>query len=171
MSSQIKEFKLIIFAPEENLAVKNILLELTSDTPFQDVRRGDIVSPFDHRGKPLSEYSKKFPVGDFLEIESVEHKFIQNTKGKYDTHQTEARTKIYKVVAKNTEVADAAPIIEIDTRLKTLEDALHELSKKMILATDIKNNGNISRTARELGMTRRGLYMKMEAYKISNYLK
>ncbi len=44
----------------------------------------------------------------------------------------------------------------------TLADALAEVERRMISAALRKHNGNISRAARELGLTRRGLYLKLD---------
>ena len=44
----------------------------------------------------------------------------------------------------------------------TLADALAEVERRMITDALRKHNGNISRAARELGLTRRGLYLKLD---------
>jgi DNA-binding NtrC family response regulator len=49
----------------------------------------------------------------------------------------------------------------------TLADALAEVERRMIADALRRNGGNISRAARELGLTRRGLYLKLERYEIS----
>jgi hydrogenase-4 transcriptional activator len=49
----------------------------------------------------------------------------------------------------------------------TLEDAITDLERRMISEALRKHAGNISRAARELGLTRRGLYLKLERYAIS----
>jgi hydrogenase-4 transcriptional activator len=49
----------------------------------------------------------------------------------------------------------------------TLADALAELERRMIAEALRKHGGNISRAARELGLTRRGLYLKLERYEMS----
>ena len=49
----------------------------------------------------------------------------------------------------------------------TLNEALAEVERKMIRAALQKHRGNISRAARELGLTRRGLYLKLDRYQIS----
>lgn len=170
MKSHNDKFRLIIHKPEALPEEGNILLELSSDKPFQSIRRGDIISPFDHRGKPLPEYADKFPKGSFVEIACVEHKLIPDENGDYGTHEIEVTTQIYKPNSSSSNDPNAAPIIEINTESKTLEEAVNELSKKMILTAHVKNKGNISRTARELGLTRRQLYMKMTAYQISNFI-
>jgi transcriptional regulator with GAF, ATPase, and Fis domain len=46
----------------------------------------------------------------------------------------------------------------------TLADALAELERRMIAEAMRKHGGNISRAARELGLTRRGLYLKLERH-------
>ena len=48
----------------------------------------------------------------------------------------------------------------------TLEDAVTELEMQMIKSSLSRNNWNISRVAGELGLTRRGLYLKLSRYGI-----
>jgi DNA-binding NtrC family response regulator len=48
----------------------------------------------------------------------------------------------------------------------TLEDAVSELEMQLIKASLARNNWNISRVAGELGLTRRGLYLKLARYGI-----
>lgn len=48
----------------------------------------------------------------------------------------------------------------------TIEQAVSELETEMIIDALRRHDGNISRTAKELGLTRRGLYMKIERYEI-----
>ncbi|HEV2765411.1 MAG TPA: sigma-54 dependent transcriptional regulator, partial [Pyrinomonadaceae bacterium] len=48
----------------------------------------------------------------------------------------------------------------------TLAAALAEVEQKMIAEALRRHNNNISRAARELGLTRRGLYLKLERYGI-----
>jgi hydrogenase-4 transcriptional activator len=49
----------------------------------------------------------------------------------------------------------------------TLADALADLERRMIAEAMRKHGGNISRAARELGLTRRGLYLKLERHDLS----
>ncbi len=49
----------------------------------------------------------------------------------------------------------------------TLADALAEVERRMIGEAMRKHGGNISRAARELGLTRRGLYLKLDRYDLS----
>jgi len=49
----------------------------------------------------------------------------------------------------------------------TLGDAMADLERRMIGEALRKHRGNISRAARELGLTRRGLYLKLERYQMS----
>src|SRR5262249_3189899 len=49
----------------------------------------------------------------------------------------------------------------------TLADALAEVERRMISEALRKHNGNISRAARELGLTRRGLYLKLDRLEMS----
>ena len=48
----------------------------------------------------------------------------------------------------------------------TLEEAVGELEMQMIKGSLARHNWNISRTADELGLTRRGLYLKLSRYRI-----
>lgn len=48
----------------------------------------------------------------------------------------------------------------------TLEDAVGELERQMIKSALARHNWNISRVASELGLTRRGLYLKLTRYGI-----
>ncbi|MFN2533273.1 MAG: sigma 54-interacting transcriptional regulator [Pyrinomonadaceae bacterium] len=49
----------------------------------------------------------------------------------------------------------------------TLADALGEVERRMIADALRRHGGNISRAARELGLTRRGLYLKLERHDLS----
>ena len=49
----------------------------------------------------------------------------------------------------------------------TLADALAEVERRMIADALKRHRGNISRAARELGLTRRGLYLKLERHSLS----
>jgi hydrogenase-4 transcriptional activator len=55
----------------------------------------------------------------------------------------------------------------ISSQHVTLADALAEVERRMISAALRKHGGNISRAARELGLTRRGLYLKLERHSLS----
>jgi DNA-binding NtrC family response regulator len=48
-----------------------------------------------------------------------------------------------------------------------LADAVSELERQLILESLERHHGNISRMAAELGLTRKGLYLKLERYQIS----
>lgn len=54
----------------------------------------------------------------------------------------------------------------IQTEGGSLESAVTALEKQMIQDAMKRHNNNISRVAKELGLTRRGLYMKIERYKL-----
>jgi DNA-binding NtrC family response regulator len=45
---------------------------------------------------------------------------------------------------------------------RTLADAVNEVERQMIQESLRRSSGNIARAAKELGLTRRGLYMKMD---------
>jgi transcriptional regulator with GAF, ATPase, and Fis domain len=49
----------------------------------------------------------------------------------------------------------------------TLADAIAEVERRMIAEALRKHNGNISRAARELGLTRRGLYLKLDRHQMT----
>ena len=48
----------------------------------------------------------------------------------------------------------------------TIAAAQEELERRMISEAMRKHSNNISRAARELGLTRRGLYLKLERYSL-----
>jgi DNA-binding NtrC family response regulator len=50
---------------------------------------------------------------------------------------------------------------------QTLEQAVSELEMQLIRASLAKHNWNISQVAAELGLTRRGLYLKLARYGIA----
>ncbi len=60
--------------------------------------------------------------------------------------------------------AGVTPInsVNVSTAGMTLQEAVDELERKIISEAMNRHNGNISRVARELGLTRRGLYLKLE---------
>ena len=62
-----------------------------------------------------------------------------------------------------------APLAAIQTSIPsgTLADAFAEVERRMIADALRRHNGNISRAARELGLTRRGLYLKLERHSLS----
>ena len=49
----------------------------------------------------------------------------------------------------------------------TLADAFAEVERRMVADALRRHNGNISRAARELGLTRRGLYLKLERHSLT----
>ena len=51
--------------------------------------------------------------------------------------------------------------------VETLAEALAEVERRMISDALRRHGGNISRAARELGLTRRGLYLKLERHELS----
>jgi hydrogenase-4 transcriptional activator len=69
-------------------------------------------------------------------------------------------------LAPATGLAAAAATQAISQGL-TLADAMAELERRMIAEALRKHNGNISRAARELGLTRRGLYLKLGRHDLS----
>jgi hydrogenase-4 transcriptional activator len=50
----------------------------------------------------------------------------------------------------------------------SLAEALEEVERRMISEALRRHKGNISRAARELGLTRRGLYLKLDRYNITD---
>ncbi|MER3430997.1 MAG: hypothetical protein C4324_08145 [Blastocatellia bacterium] len=69
------------------------------------------------------------------------------------------------VVPITTDDGQFRPFAEI-TPGRTLEEAVAEMEMKMIRESLRRHNWNISRVAAELGITRRGLYMKIARYGI-----
>ena len=60
-----------------------------------------------------------------------------------------------------------ANAITLSGQHSTLADAMAELERRMIAEALRRHKGNISRAARELGLTRRGLYLKLERYSLN----
>jgi two-component system response regulator HupR/HoxA len=68
----------------------------------------------------------------------------------------------------NNSSATVTPIVSSGSgESMTLADALAEVERRMIAEALRKHCGNISRAARELGLTRRGLYLKLERHDLS----
>jgi len=59
------------------------------------------------------------------------------------------------------------PSVTVPLQNVTLADALAEVERRMIAEALRKHNGNISRAARELGLTRRGLYLKLDRHQMT----
>jgi DNA-binding NtrC family response regulator len=59
------------------------------------------------------------------------------------------------------------PSVSLSSTGGTLADALAEVERRMISDALRRHGGNISRAARELGLTRRGLYLKLERHDLS----
>jgi DNA-binding NtrC family response regulator len=75
-------------------------------------------------------------------------------------------TEIVKA-ARDLEIPSTVPkkTVEPQTALSgsgTLADAINEVERQMIQDALRRSSGNIARAAKELGLTRRGLYMKMD---------
>jgi len=73
------------------------------------------------------------------------------------------------------DASNVKPIASFDTAFSpfgtipqggTLDEAVSELEMQMIKSALARNNWNISRVANELGLTRRGLYLKLSRYGI-----
>jgi DNA-binding NtrC family response regulator len=64
------------------------------------------------------------------------------------------------VFAAHTMTSDAAPRSRL--RRTTLAAAVEKLEREMIQTALERSSGNVSETARLLGLTRRGLYLKMD---------
>jgi hydrogenase-4 transcriptional activator len=60
----------------------------------------------------------------------------------------------------------AGPSVTVPLQNVMLADALAEVERRLIAEALRKHNGNISRAARELGLTRRGLYLKLERHEM-----
>jgi len=64
-------------------------------------------------------------------------------------------------------ITSLAPSNIQTTGTGTLAEALAEVERRMISDALRRHGGNISRAARELGLTRRGLYLKLERHELS----
>jgi transcriptional regulator with GAF, ATPase, and Fis domain len=66
-----------------------------------------------------------------------------------------------------SQIGSGGSSVTVPLQNVTLADALGEVERRMIAEALRKHNGNISRAARELGLTRRGLYLKLERHEMS----
>jgi DNA-binding NtrC family response regulator len=64
-------------------------------------------------------------------------------------------------------IASMSSSVNVGSTGGTLADALAEVERRMISDALRRHGGNISRAARELGLTRRGLYLKLERHELS----
>jgi len=64
-------------------------------------------------------------------------------------------------------IGGAGQSVNVPLQNVTLAEALAEVERRMIAAALSKHKGNISRAARELGLTRRGLYLKLDRLEMS----
>ncbi len=62
--------------------------------------------------------------------------------------------------------AHVRPIVKFSVGKHTLAEEVADLERQIIVATLQQLNANLSRTAKQLGLTRRGLYLKMSRYAI-----
>ncbi|MBS1806701.1 MAG: sigma 54-interacting transcriptional regulator [Acidobacteria bacterium] len=76
---------------------------------------------------------------------------------------------------RNNAFASASPSLTIGSALPpqfwenlTMNDAVEQFKQYVLSETLRKNGGNVSRTARELGMTRRGLQLMLVRYRLSS---
>jgi hydrogenase-4 transcriptional activator len=79
--------------------------------------------------------------------------------------------ELRRMSAPLTPPASVAPFggasVTVPLQNVTLAEALAEVERRMIAEALRKHNGNISRAARELGLTRRGLYLKLDRHQMS----
>lgn len=68
---------------------------------------------------------------------------------------------------KVTSIGGAGQSTTVPLQNVTLAEALAEVERRMIAEALSKHKGNISRAARELGLTRRGLYLKLDRLEMS----
>ena len=66
-----------------------------------------------------------------------------------------------------TSIGGAGQSVTVPLQNVTLAEALAEVERRMIAEALRKHKGNISRAARELGLTRRGLYLKLDRLEMS----
>ena len=66
----------------------------------------------------------------------------------------------------STSAESFSNVFNINTENGTLDEIVSEIESRVILETLKRHNGNISRVAKELGVSRRGLYMKLERYQL-----
>ena len=82
-----------------------------------------------------------------------------------DAHAADARAASPADVADASAAASSSPAA-LPASL-SLPDALEDLERRMIAEALRRHNGNVTRAARELSITRRGLHLKLARYKIA----
>lgn len=152
---------------------------------------GEIITP-EHLSPELKSTVKPLaPVAENQNVRSINSYNPQNNPQNYDNgyyNNRNSDNRIFNNAAVNNygggnpayynSPAGNAPISSFD-RIEqppvynisdyckgTLEQAVSELETQMIRESLERNRWNISRVARELGLTRRGLYMKIARYNI-----
>jgi transcriptional regulator with GAF, ATPase, and Fis domain len=101
------------------------------------------------------------------EIQRVVARAEDSTVITPDHLSTELRRVSASVTAPGNVTQFAAPTsVGVNGESVTLAVAMEELERRMISEALRKHSGNISRAARELGLTRRGLYLKLERYSL-----
>ena len=80
--------------------------------------------------------------------------------------QPEQRTYDEQGNVKPLTSGSAAGLFSVGMEGTTIEEAVSELETQMIIDAMRRNDGNITRVSKELGLTRRGLYMKIKRYGI-----
>jgi DNA-binding NtrC family response regulator/tetratricopeptide (TPR) repeat protein len=102
------------------------------------------------------------------EIQRVVARAEDSTVITPDHLSTELRRVSASVTAPGNVTQFAAPAAAagVAGQSLTLAAAMEELERRMISEALRKHSGNISRAARELGLTRRGLYLKLERYSL-----
>jgi hydrogenase-4 transcriptional activator len=87
-----------------------------------------------------------------------------NTVMSKEALSLELRQRLPEAEAVETTAADKVHINVSNAR--RLAEAISEVERQMIEVALYRNAGNIARAAKELGLTRRGLYMKMSRLKV-----
>lgn len=134
-----------------------------------------VVPPLRYRGNDISlltkhfleRYSEKYNKGPFR----LENSFLKKLKGHtFPGNVRELQFLIERVVI----MADQEELTAADLSFSVIENPIAEaelddmrletVEKNAILKVIDKNNGNISKSAKELGITRAALYRRLEKY-------
>lgn len=122
---------------------------------------GDIITPeqlspeLKRAAKPLT------PFGEFANVKQ----FVEQNNSATNVFHTNLPNNRSNTANYNSPQMPEYDVSEFAGK-GTLEQAVSELETMMIMDSLVRHQWNISRVARELGLTRRGLYMKISRYKI-----
>ena len=118
-----------------------------------------VSDPLVMNGEPFC-YGTRLTVRNILELRSAGYTLARMLKDHPELRRMGAPVTPTGSVTSIGGMAGSSVTVPLQN--VTLADALAEVERRMIGEALRKHNGNISRAARELGLTRRGLYLKLD---------